>query len=70
MSAVLFAVNNGYIDDVEVSKVPAFEKAMLDFLKTKHAAVVDRIESVKEVSKDDETALHEALKQFKQTGAY
>jgi F-type H+-transporting ATPase subunit alpha len=69
-SALLFAVNNGYIDDVEVSKVPAFEKALLDALKSKQSALVQRIEDTKEVSKDDEAALHEALKQFKQSGAF
>jgi F-type H+-transporting ATPase subunit alpha len=70
MAAVLFAVNNGYLDDVDVGKVLSFEKGMLDFLKTKHSALVQRVEDSKEVGKDDETALHDAMKQFKQSGAY
>jgi F-type H+-transporting ATPase subunit alpha len=69
-SALLFAVNNGYLDDVEVSRIPAFEKALLDALKSKQSALIQRIEDTKEVSKDDEAALHEALKQFKQSGAF
>jgi F-type H+-transporting ATPase subunit alpha len=70
MSVSLFAVNNGYLDDLDVKKVLVFEKGLHDYLKAKHAAVVERIENSKEVSKDDEAALHQAIKEFKQTGAY
>jgi F-type H+-transporting ATPase subunit alpha len=69
-AALLFAVNNGYLDEVDVKNVPAFEKGLLDHLKSKQAALIQRIEDSKEVSKDDETALHDAIKQFKQTGAF
>ena len=70
MSASLFAANNGYLDDVEVKDVLSFEKGMTDFLKTSHGALVDRIEDTKEVSKDDEVALNDAIKAYKQTAAF
>ena len=66
----LFAVNNGYFDDIEVKAALAVERAMRDALKSKHGALIDRIESTKDLSKDDEAALHAALKDFKQSGAY
>jgi len=66
----LFAVNNGYFDDVDVKQALAAEKALREYLRSKHAALVDRIESTKDLSKDDETALHEAIKEFKKSGAY
>ena len=66
----LFAVSNGYFDDIEVKAALAVERAMRDALKSKHAALIDRIESTKDLSKDDEAALHAALKDFKQSGAY
>jgi F-type H+-transporting ATPase subunit alpha len=69
-AALLFAVNNGYLDDVDVKVVAAFEKGLLDHMKTKQSALIQRIEDSKEVTKDDETALHDAIKQFKQTGAF
>ena len=50
--------------------VLSFEKGMIDFLKTSHGALVDRIESTKEVSKDDEVALNDAIKAYKQTAAF
>jgi F-type H+/Na+-transporting ATPase subunit alpha len=53
-AVLLFAVNNGYFDDVEVKKALGAEKALREFLKNKHAALVDRIEATKDMSKDDE----------------
>jgi F-type H+-transporting ATPase subunit alpha len=70
MGLTLFAVNNGYFDDVEVKKALAAERAMRDHLKGKFAALVERIEQTKDLSKDDEAALHEAIKDFKKNGTY
>jgi len=55
---------------VEVSRILPFEKGLKDYLKSKHAAMVDRIESSKELSKDDEVELVAALQDFKKHGAY
>jgi F-type H+-transporting ATPase subunit alpha len=70
MAVTLFAANNGYLDDVEVKKALAFERAMRDHLKSKFSDLVDRIESSKDLSKDDEARLHDAIKDFKKAGAY
>jgi F-type H+-transporting ATPase subunit alpha len=53
-----------------VSEVLAFEKGLREYLKTSHADLVKRIEDTKDLSKDDENALHAALKDFKKSGAY
>ena len=70
LAVSLFAANNGYLDDLEVKDVLAFEKGMREYLKTSHADLVKRIEETKDLSKDDEGALHAALKDFKKSGAY
>jgi len=69
MALTLFAVNNGYFDDVEVSKALAAEKALRDFASSKYASLVETIERDKKL-KDVEAKLHEMLKDFKTTGAY
>jgi len=69
-AVILFAVNNGHLDDVEVKDALAAEKGLRDFLKAKHAALVERIESTKDLSKDDEAALTTAIVEFKKSGAY
>jgi F-type H+/Na+-transporting ATPase subunit alpha len=70
MALSLFAVNNNYMDDVEVSKALAFEKSLRDFVKSKYAALVDSIDKVNNLSDADEKALHAAVADFKKTGAY
>jgi F-type H+/Na+-transporting ATPase subunit alpha len=70
MALVLFGVNNGYFDDVDVKKALAAEKAMQAYVKDKYAALIDRIESTKDLSKEDEAELHEAVKDFKKNGSY
>ncbi len=67
MALTLFAVNNGYFDDIDVKKALAAEKALRDYLKSKYAELVARIEDKKDLSADDEKALSEAIKDWKKT---
>jgi len=66
----LFAVNNGYLDDIDVERILPFEKALKEELKSKHADLVARIEDAKELKADDEAALRAAVEAFKKHGAY
>ena len=70
LAVTLYIVNNGYLDDVDVAKVLPFEKAVKDYLKSKYADLVGRIEDTKELSKDDEAKLAEAVKDFKKNGSF
>ena len=70
MALTLFAVNNAYFDDIAVNKALAAERALRAYVKDKYAKVVERIESTKDLSKEDEATLHEAVKDFKQNGTY
>ena len=70
MALTLFAVNNGYYDDIPVAKALAAERGMRDHLKSKFRELADRIESTKDLSKDDEAKLHEAIKDFKKNATY
>ncbi|MGP1615054.1 MAG: F0F1 ATP synthase subunit alpha, partial [Pollutimonas bauzanensis] len=68
LAVALYAVNNGYLDDLEIAQVLSFEKALKDFLKSKHEALIQRIEDVKELSKEDDAALAAAIQDFKKHG--
>jgi F-type H+/Na+-transporting ATPase subunit alpha len=70
MALILFAVNNNYMDDVEVGKALAFEKSLRDFVKSKYAPLIDSIDKANNLSDADEKALHAAVADFKKTGAY
>src|SRR5690606_37567659 len=66
----LYAVNNGYLDDLEVDQVLSFEKALKEHLKSKHEALINRIQETKELSKEDEAELASAIQEFKKHGAF
>jgi F-type H+/Na+-transporting ATPase subunit alpha len=70
MALILFAVNNNYMDDVDVSKALKFEKSLRDFMKSKYASLIDSIDKANNLSEADEKALHAAIADFKKTGAY
>jgi F-type H+-transporting ATPase subunit alpha len=70
MALTLFAVNNGYFDDIDVKKALSAEKSMRDYLKDKYAAVVDGMESKKDLSADEEKALKAAIEDWKKSGTF
>ncbi len=70
MAVSLFAVNNNFMDDVEVKKILPFEAALHAYLKTKQAALLAKIEETKQLDKDGEAALTAAIAEFKKSGAY
>lgn len=67
---VLFGINIGAYDDVEVKDALKVEAAMQDYMKINHADLIDRIEQQKALSKEDEQLLTEAVKEFKKSGAF
>jgi F-type H+-transporting ATPase subunit alpha len=69
MGATLFAVNKGYMDDIEVKQVLHFEYEMHAYLKAKHAALLAKLEADKAMDKDAEAELTAALTAFKKTFA-
>jgi F-type H+-transporting ATPase subunit alpha len=70
MALTLFGVNKGYYDDVPVDKALAFEGSLRQFMKSKYASIMDRIETTKDMSADDEKALSAAIEDFKKTGTF
>jgi F-type H+-transporting ATPase subunit alpha len=70
MAVSLYAMNNGYFDDLEVKHVLAFEKGLQDHLKSKYADLVARIEETKDLSKDDEAALRAAIEDYKRSASF
>ena len=70
MALTLFAVNKGYLDDVEVKKALAFESALRAFMKAKYASVMNKIETTKDLDEETEKALAKAIEDFKANGTY
>jgi F-type H+/Na+-transporting ATPase subunit alpha len=65
MAVSLFAVNHGYLDDVDVKKVVDFERALQSYVKSAQAELLDRINTTGDYNEEIEQALHAAVKDFK-----
>ena len=70
MALTLFAVNNDVFDDIDVDKALSAEKSMKDYLKSKYADLVGRIDQAKNLSAEDEDALKAAIQDWKSNGSY
>jgi F-type H+-transporting ATPase subunit alpha len=63
----LFAANQGYLDDVELTKVGAFEAALHSYMRSKHADLMARINETGDYNDEIESGLRAALDAFKQS---
>ena len=61
----LFAANEGYLADVPADKVQAFEVALLSYMKSDHAELLDEINAEHRYGKKVEEGLRAALDAFK-----
>jgi F-type H+-transporting ATPase subunit alpha len=65
MACSLFAANEGFLDDVDKSKVVDFEKALHSYMLSAQAPLVDRINANGDYNAEIEKGLHAAIKDFK-----
>jgi F-type H+-transporting ATPase subunit alpha len=65
--AIIWVATNGYLDDVLVEHVREFEKQYLDYLRTSHPQILQRIASERELKDDLIQQLHEVTRAFKQS---
>jgi F-type H+-transporting ATPase subunit alpha len=70
MAVSLFAVNEGYIDDVDVKKVVDFEASLHSYMRSSHQDLLDSINKSCDYNDEVANSLHAALKDFKATQAY
>jgi F-type H+/Na+-transporting ATPase subunit alpha len=65
MGVSLFAANEGYLDDVDTTKVVDFENALQGYMNSSHKDLMDKIVETGDYNAEIEQALHDALKDFK-----
>ncbi len=65
--AVIWAVQNGYLDDVPVERIKEFQAEWTDFLTTRKGDVLKKISTEKTISDALKGELKAAADQFKQT---
>ena len=68
--AILWAVTNGYLDDVETAKVAEFETGLYRFLESTYSDVLTGIAKEKILSDEMTEQLKKAVVEFKEQGGY
>ena len=64
--AIIYAATNGFLDDVAVEKVSAWEHDFQKYLGSSAKAVLDLIREKKELSEEVVSKLEKAIKEFKE----
>ena len=70
MAFTLFAVEQGYMDDLPVNKILDFESAMLAYLKSNNADLVNMIEETGDYNDDIAAQMKAAIDAFKANGVW
>jgi F-type H+-transporting ATPase subunit alpha len=70
MALSLYAVNEGYLDTVDVAKVTVFEAALHDYARANHQDLLDRINQSGDYSEEIQAALKKVCEGFAEKGAY
>ncbi|TFH75532.1 F0F1 ATP synthase subunit alpha [Gammaproteobacteria bacterium LSUCC0112] len=67
MALVLFAANEGFLKDVELTKVVAFEKALLSYAKSQNAELLASVNAKPDYNDDIASKFKAMIQQFKAT---
>ena len=67
MGVVLYAVNEGYLNDIDVSKVGDFEASLLSYMHAEYGDLMQSIVASGDYNDDIEASFKEALEKFKAT---
>ncbi len=70
MALALYAANEGYLDDVEISKVVAFENAMQAYLRSNYSELIDAVNANPVYDDDVAAKFKAALDDFIANGSY
>ncbi|MDH3411936.1 MAG: F0F1 ATP synthase subunit alpha, partial [Gammaproteobacteria bacterium] len=70
MAVSLFAVDRGYLDDVELSKAGDFESGLQAHMESKYGDFIKSVNEKPEWNDDVEKKMKEAVEDFKKNGTW
>jgi len=70
MGVSLYVVEKGYLDDVPVAEIGAFETALRGFMHASHATLMHKINEAGAYDTEIENQLKAAVEEFKRTGSW
>ncbi len=69
-TAIMYALVNGYMDDVEIPKIRDFEEAFHRFMDSNHPEILKSIADAKAITDETEQSLKAAAEEFKTSVPY
>ena len=70
MSVSLFAAENGFLDDIPVEKIQAYEQTLLQYMHSDHRALLDKVNERGVYDDEIQQGFSTALNAFKDKGAW
>ena len=70
MGVTLYAANEGYLDDVDVTRIVDFEAAMMAHIRSNNGDLLDQVNAEGDFSDDIAAAIGKAIEDFKAKGVY
>ena len=70
MGISLYVAEKGYLDDIPVNEVSAFESALHGYLHSSHAALLKKINEAGGYDNDIEASIKKAVEDFKRTASW
>jgi F-type H+-transporting ATPase subunit alpha len=67
---MFYAATNGYLDDVEVRRIPELSTAFVQYMKDSHPDLMQSIATGAKLDKETQDRLGQAIEDFKSTMAY
>jgi F-type H+-transporting ATPase subunit alpha len=65
MVTIIYAGNNGYLDDIAVGDIQKFEKGFHPFMAESYPDVMEKLAETKNLDKDTEAVLVKAITAYK-----
>ena len=70
MAVSLFAVDKGFLDDVELDRILDFEAALQDYMQSNHSELMDTLNETGDGNDELAGKMEKGIEGFKETGAY
>ncbi|QKX16682.1 MULTISPECIES: F0F1 ATP synthase subunit alpha [Microbulbifer] len=70
MAVSVYAADKGYLNDVEVNKVLDFESALLAYMNSEHAELMQQVNSTGNYNDEIDSAFKAAIEKFVATGSW
>jgi F-type H+-transporting ATPase subunit alpha len=64
---IIFALTNGYLDDIAIRDISKFQQQYLEFMRMSRAKVVEEIKDKKDIPEELEKKIRKALEDFKES---